>query len=171
MDAREQTNKQEDSSAASRLWHFAVDVYARPHVAELCLHAQEQWGVDVNLMLYTCWCTTQGRRLNAEDLYLAEARCKSWRDEVILPLRQQRKRWQGQPQCAAEYAAIKTLEIQAERTQLGFLAEIYAADSTTGSVDASAPPLLLEEQLRTLARHYELDDEAFTEFQRILEAP
>ncbi|MFK8043378.1 TIGR02444 family protein [Congregibacter sp.] len=166
MDAREQTNKQEPDSIRSRLWEFVVDVYAQPGVMVACLQAQERWDVDVNLMLYAVWCAKQNTVLSSEDFQRAETRCQVWREAVVLPLRKQRELWRGKPELSAEYAAIKGLELQAERRQLEFLADLFEQDRSDlaalefeGSIDVT----LLKAQLTSLARHYGLQGEVFTE--------
>ncbi|WOJ97879.1 TIGR02444 family protein [Congregibacter brevis] len=167
MDVREQTNKQEPDSIRSRLWEFAVDVYAQPGVMAACLKAQEQWDIDVNLMLYAVWCAKQKVVLRSDDFQKAESRCQVWREAIILPLRKQRELWRGKPKLSADYEAIKGLELEAERCQLEFLADLFEQDQSDlatlefeGRIDTS----VLEAQLSSLARHYGLLEEVFMEF-------
>jgi hypothetical protein len=130
-------------------------------------------------MLYVCWCAVEARHLEAGDLALAQEHCLPWREKVILPLRAQRMAWRGQQdysaQHAAQYAALKTLEIEAERVQLNFLAALFDDSAGLGEqdkVNKTAPPAaytaLLEEHLQLLARHCGLDQDAFNDLFRAL---
>ncbi|WOJ92040.1 TIGR02444 family protein [Congregibacter variabilis] len=174
MDLREQTYEQEELSAQERLWRFATAVYAKPGVAQACIAAQEEWAVDVNLMLYVSWCAREARRLGAEDIRRAQDRCGQWRERVILPLRQQRVAWREQKSRAVEYAAIKQLELDAERTQLDLLATLSEegarAPSANGQ-DSQEEAVLLLKHLQVLAAHYGLPKEAFGPFLKALNTP
>ena len=169
MNAREQTYSEQGACTKSRLWRFATQAYALPTVARSCLQAQEAWGVDVNLTLYVCWCAREARRVEAADISLAQDQCQPWRDQVILPLRAQRMAWRGQPQYAAQYTALKALELEAERVQLDFLAGLFdqSADSHPRASSVSYTALLAE-HLALLACHYGLDQDAFEDLWRAL---
>ncbi|EAQ97134.1 TIGR02444 family protein [Congregibacter litoralis] len=167
MDAGEQTNNREEDTPRADLWRFAVGVYGNPGVAEACLSAQQRWGIDVNLLLYACWCVRRGGCLTPDDLRRAEERCRSWREGVVLPLRGQREQWRDASECRADYEAIKDLELQAERRQLEFLADLFAQDHGSDPVirsAAQAPAGHLDEQLKELAKHYCLEEDAFADF-------
>ncbi|MFK7828223.1 MAG: TIGR02444 family protein [Congregibacter sp.] len=112
------------------LWAFAVSIYARENIAALCLRAQDEHGVDVNLLLFSLWAAVNGRSVSADGLSRADALCVDWRNLVVQPLRQQRRQWKASAQHGKEYAAIKSLELDAERAQLGFLAGIIDDVST-----------------------------------------
>lgn len=173
MDAREQTYEQEQLSAQERLWRFATAVYTKPAVARACIAAQEESAADVNLMLYLSWCARQLRRLDADDIRQAQERCRQWREQVILPLRQQRVTWRGQESVADEYAAIKELELMAERAQLDLLAALFEEGATENADEGEDPheeAVLLAEHLRVLAAHYGLQKDAFGPFLDALNA-
>jgi len=167
VDAREQTNKQEQLGAAQRLWRFATEVYAKPGVAKACLAAQDAWAADVNLMLYLSWCALEGRPLQTKDIRLAQERCRPWREQVILPLRQQRLAWGELDGRRAEYAAIKKMELEAERVQLEFLAALSEEGSVPTRITSQTPAtqaLLVQKHLELLAAHYGLESAAFEPF-------
>ncbi|WP_439102302.1 TIGR02444 family protein [Congregibacter sp.] len=167
MDAGEQTKSQEEATARAGLWRFAVTVYGLPGVADACLRAQRQWDVDVNLMLFVSWCAGQGVCLTPDDLQRAEARCLAWRERVVLPVREQREQWRNAPGLGAEYAAIKDLELQAERRQLELLADFFEQDHASAVATeskASVESEILKQQLRVLATHYDLANDAFAEY-------
>ena len=64
-------------------WAFAVDIYARPGVADACLNLQNEAGVDVMMLLVIAFAAVKLRIL----LTLAEIReldeaCRPWRDHL-----------------------------------------------------------------------------------------
>tara|TARA_B100000287_G_scaffold361546_1_gene354378 strand:+ start:815 stop:1330 length:516 start_codon:yes stop_codon:yes gene_type:complete len=70
------------------LWHHAIDLYGRPGVKECVLQLQNDFGVDVVMLLANQWLSSQGASWPAEsDLidYL------SWREQMVVPLRSVRQ--------------------------------------------------------------------------------
>ncbi len=49
------------SDAAAELWRFSLAIYAKPDVPPACLVLQDQFGRDVNVMIYSCWLGMSGR--------------------------------------------------------------------------------------------------------------
>ena len=87
-------------------------------MAEACLQAQDIYGIDVNLLLCAAWCAGGGYRLDANRLAELDEHCRVWREQVITPLRRQRRAWKNDAQRRADYSAIKRIELEAEREQL-----------------------------------------------------
>jgi uncharacterized protein (TIGR02444 family) len=177
MSAGEQKNSTGSVSAGERLWDYAGQLYGKPGVQMACLAAQDALGVDVNLLLFASWCARNGVSLSLQDIAAAEDCCRVWREATVLPLRAQRRRWApgtpggGEPNAAytKEYAAIKALELAAERQQLEFLAAMplcsptdsAPADPRQRSAEFAAR---LQDNLLSLARHYRLADTALAPF-------
>ncbi|MGH7072747.1 MAG: TIGR02444 family protein [Stellaceae bacterium] len=105
-------------SAAGAFWRFSRRFYDRPGVAGACLNLQDREGRDVNLLLYAAWLGLSGRGpLSAADLARAEAALAPWRQEVIEKLRAARRRVRDEPDARELYAALKSVELMAERHQ------------------------------------------------------
>jgi uncharacterized protein (TIGR02444 family) len=51
-------------SEENPFWNFSLEIYARTGVAEACLALQNEFGVDVNMVLYCVWLADQGRALD-----------------------------------------------------------------------------------------------------------
>lgn len=169
MTAMEQGNS--GDAAAERLWDFATTHYARGGVARCCLQAQDELGMDVILLLFAAWRAREGEALHSDAFAAAEAVCRPWRDAVVLPLRARRRDWKRNPPGDFEYAAIKQLELQAERAQLEMLAQRRDASITaTPGTDVPAPDYaaLLRSNLRALCRHYGAADDALAALQAAL---
>jgi uncharacterized protein (TIGR02444 family) len=103
-------------------WAFALDIYAKPGIADGCLKLQNQAGVDVVLLLTIVFAAVRLRILPtpAEIEQLDEA-CRPWRDEVVRPLRSIRSRLKTGPLPAPSSETelfrteIKAAELEAER--------------------------------------------------------
>lgn len=141
---------------ADDFWHFSIDRYARPGVAEACLRLQDRDGLDVNLVLFSLWCGATGRSLDTETLRGAVAACRPWRQTVLLKLRALRRALKpGVANVPAERAAalrerIKGLELEAERVQQEILVRLAPA-----ATQAPSPILAtrnFEDYLRAAAR-------------------
>ena len=114
--------------SVSSLWEYALTAYAYPDVAHACLLAQDAHGVDVNLLLCAAWCAACGIRLDEAAVRNLDGHCRSWREQVIIPLRRQRRAWKTGAGRSDDYAAIKELELAAEREQLRRLETLVGAD-------------------------------------------
>jgi uncharacterized protein (TIGR02444 family) len=112
-------------------WAFALDVYARPGVADACLKLQGEAGVDVMMFLFIAFVVVHLRILltPAEIRELDEA-CRRWREQIVWPLRAIRSRLKEGPLPAPSNeterfrSKIKAAELEAERLQNQLLAEL-----------------------------------------------
>ena len=121
-------------------WHYSLKLYACNEVAELCLHLQDEGGLDVNLVLYCLWQGSQGRCLQPESLSAVSRVSAPWRQEVVESLRRARRWMKGREQDIAGRSdglreRIKALELAAEKCQQDWLAAHPA-------VYEDAPPLI-----------------------------
>jgi len=106
------------------LWEFSLVIYAEHGVQEECLALQEQFGLDVNLLLFCAYAGgIEGVRLSAEDLDAAEGAIGGWHRGVVRPLRAARralKIWSAEgPQ--ALRSRVKADELKAEQIEQAML--------------------------------------------------
>lgn len=101
-----------------RLWQWALEVYARPSVAEACLSLQDGHGQNVPYLLWAVWRASEGRPADVE----AAARLvQRWDVEVGSPLRAVRRTikpaWPGIDDGAREdfRNAVKDVELRGEK--------------------------------------------------------
>lgn len=73
------------------LWDFSLHHYGRPGVSQICLHLQDEHGVNVNLLLWTLWLGHRGQRLDGRLLEQAERSIQDWDRQYVIPLRQLRR--------------------------------------------------------------------------------
>jgi uncharacterized protein (TIGR02444 family) len=111
-------------------WAFALDIYAKPGVADACLKLQDRAGVDVMIFFMVAYAAVRHRILltPAEIGRLDEA-CRPWREQIVRPLRTIRSALKTGPLPAPSSETeqfrtkVKTVELAAERLQNQLLAE------------------------------------------------
>ncbi|WP_084671450.1 TIGR02444 family protein [Modicisalibacter ilicicola] len=145
---------------SSRLWNYALVLYARRHVADACLALQDDHGLDVCELLWVCWLASRGMA-PAEDAGRALEGVRGWQREVTRPLRAQRRALKplarDRPDIARLRQTIKEAELLAEREALNRLQAL--AEAGLG-VRQALPGDTLIASLRHLvaARHHETDE-------------
>jgi uncharacterized protein (TIGR02444 family) len=121
---------QSHSDIEAESWAFALQLYARPGIADACLKLQDEAGVDVMMSLMIVFAAARHCVLltPAEIRELDEA-CRPWREQIVHPLRAIRIRLKTGPSPAPGSATepfrstIKAAELAAERLQNQLLAE------------------------------------------------
>jgi uncharacterized protein (TIGR02444 family) len=98
-------------------WEFSLAIYAQPGVAPACLELQETHAVDVNVLLYVCWCAWEGKILEARKIAAVDAAIAAWRREVVWPIRVLRQSLGNHPEAESSRQMIKQAELEAERVQ------------------------------------------------------
>jgi uncharacterized protein (TIGR02444 family) len=111
-------------------WSYVETAYAREGVAEACLELQDRAGVDVIVLLHALRLyDVYGLAMDLRSFNEANALVAEWRNEVIIPLREMRRRLKpGLSNVPAELlgairTAIKAAEHDAEFTELCMLVE------------------------------------------------
>lgn len=100
------------------LWRFACALYAKPGVADACLALQDEQGADVPLLLAALWHGAAGHGpLSAARAKRWKAAARTWRTQIVAPLRQARRALKAH-QAADLYTAVKRAELAAEKLQL-----------------------------------------------------
>lgn len=120
----------------SALWRFATRFYREPGVAEACLRLQDEAGVDVNVMLYLLFLAGRGFRVRPQDMQRIEEVASAWRDHVVAPLRQIRRKLKSpigvfDPLVTGKLRDdVKRIELAAEHIQLDKLEALLASNSS-----------------------------------------
>ena len=74
------------------LWNFSVTYYARHGVSRSLLDLQDQYDLDVNLILLAIWAGTEpALHLKKENFAALDTVASNWRDSIIKPLRAVRR--------------------------------------------------------------------------------
>lgn len=117
----------------SKLWNFAISLYEYDAISKHCLALQDEYEVNINILLWCVWCGLERRLLNSEMLSLAESSIKVWHKEVVAPLREVRRAMKS---LNIEYKSeiiddcrerIKMNELMCERVELNLLAQLNEA--------------------------------------------
>ena len=121
------------------LWEFSLALYAEPGVAASCLNLQNQYGFDINLVLFCIWYGLRHGNLTDDMLKHAIDLSKPWSETVIQPLRSLRSRLMldrngsafssGSEICALR-ELIKSAELDAERIQQQELERLILTSGT-----------------------------------------
>jgi len=97
-------------------WNFSLAYYSKPAVAQLCLLAQDRYGVDVNFLLYAAWLSSRDQVLSTQRLAALYRETEQWRLQVVGPLRALRRQWRDLPEAAELRPRLQELELQSERS-------------------------------------------------------
>lgn len=73
------------------LWDFALAFYAQPKIAETCVHLQDNYRVNVCLLISLRWLDESGKRLSDGELADLHAHIQVWTQQVVEPLRSLRR--------------------------------------------------------------------------------
>ena len=116
-------------TAVEEFWDFSLKIYRLPGVADRLIALQDDYGADVNLVLFCCWCGQEGRMpLDATFFERADRILGEWRREVIEVLRSLRREMKGgirgiSPETSEPIRGeVKRLELNAERVMQSALA-------------------------------------------------
>jgi uncharacterized protein (TIGR02444 family) len=73
-------------------WKYSLALYAQPGVSGDCLMLQDEYGLDVNLVLFSIWAGAEGPgELTEVELSECVARAGQWQTEVVVPIRRIRR--------------------------------------------------------------------------------
>lgn len=168
----------------AKLWDYSLALYSHKDVAEACLSLQNQFGFDVNLVLFCLWygeyfTSTIPQALLADAIKLSD----HWSRVSVKPLRGIRtemkhdndlQQLSAAPAISELREKIKSLELQAEKIQHSLLEELAFAfsaetSSQTDVVNLDAPPHSQENlALLTAAMELNLEPALESAFARIL---
>jgi len=119
-------------------WDFSVRAYGSSDVPEACLTLQNQYGVDVNMLLFSVWCGYTRGPFEEQTLISAVEFSKQWSEHIVCNLREART-WMKQDGCQMESVErdaclslrtnIKAVELAAEKLQEFALEQIAMAQS------------------------------------------
>jgi uncharacterized protein (TIGR02444 family) len=116
-------NDTEPPTEATPFWRFSLSFYRRPGVSDACIALQDEYGVDVNLLLFLLWLADEGRLLSADEIRTLDLKVRDWRNLTVVPIRSARRKLKSartlvdQLQQEAFRTKIKALELEAERLQ------------------------------------------------------
>ena len=119
-------------------WDFSLAFYAKPGASAACLALQDEFGADVDMVLFALWSARRGCGLGAAELDAVDAAIAVWRQSVVQPIRAARRACRPGPPGAPDAAEalrkqLLGAELAAERLQQGAMQALAPAP---GTVDA-----------------------------------
>ena len=136
-------------------WDFSVRTYRTDGVPDACLSLQNDYGADVNMLLYCCWIGACIGQFDHDLFARASAFSTLWAEHVVVPLRSART-WMKQSGCDTEPVPtdacmqlreeIKSVEFAAEKMQQQVLESMVSIDQSW----SDTPEQILEEVIANL---------------------
>jgi uncharacterized protein (TIGR02444 family) len=147
------------ASMSNPFWAFSLATYEAQGVAAACIHLQDTFGMDVNLLLYGAWLAHENLSPQQEYLHDLDAAVAEWRDRVVRPLRALRRQWADYPPASALREDVKALELRAEREQQAMMYDIHRRRfNTLGRAQGARENLIQIAQLMSPDDRGWLDD-------------
>ena len=140
------------SAGAMAFWRYALWLYAKPGVKDTSHRLQDEFGLDVNLLLFCLWAAAAGYgALPPARLQAALNALDPWRAHVIAPLRSARRALKTlslEGGAGAEELRVRILNEEIETEKLGQALIIKAgldglSNDQSPSADAAKDNLLL----------------------------
>jgi uncharacterized protein (TIGR02444 family) len=127
-------------------WTFSLGYYRGAGVSEACLDLQDNFGVDVNVVLFLLWQASQRRQFAAVQVKALAEKVGPWQIDVIGPIRRLRRMLKGNAPLLDKGSAelfrtkIKAIELESEKLQQEAMYAMAAGlrSETAPSVEAAA---------------------------------
>lgn len=110
------------------LWQFSLAYYQKSKAAKCLLLLQDEYGAQVNILLWCLWRGVDGRLISAEDLESALALIDKHQNNYLLPMRELRRMLKNHP-FDTVYKQAKSLELELERWEQQALFELEVVSS------------------------------------------
>lgn len=149
------------SGLSQHFWDFSVELYGQDGVSAACLELQNEFGFDVNLLLFCYW---HGRCHGIIDDQLLQQAIKfssNWRQSVVQPLRNVRK-WMKvnatlfEPGQSSQFEVlrerIKEDELAAEKYQQEAMEKLVQSSTQAGVAGMNSSDLDLAKKSLKAAR-------------------
>ena len=161
-------------------WDFSVRTYRMDGVPDACLSLQNDYGADVNMLLYCCWIGAYTGQFDAELFAKASAFSTLWAEHVVVPLRFART-WMKHTGCDTEPVPtdtcmqlrdeIKSVEFAAEKMQQQVLESLVSIDqSRTDTPEQILEGVIANLNLYVASVGIEVCDDVRQKFSLIIDA-
>lgn len=87
-------------------WRFSTKLYRLKSVETACIHLQDQQGLMVNQLLFSCWLTTQNVCFNDDWPQQVEP-VLGWHNQFVVPLRRQRRQLKPMAAAGSELSTMR----------------------------------------------------------------
>jgi uncharacterized protein (TIGR02444 family) len=118
----------EEEALAGRFWDFAEALYSKPGLRKIFLDLQDNYGLDINLLLFCLFAGAAGYGIRpTAELYAAADIVRLWSEEITNRLRRTRRALDKRkvkrivPRTKPLEEAILRIELDAERIAQGLI--------------------------------------------------
>lgn len=115
-------NEPTDTVNSDEFWAFSLGLYAKPEVSKTCLQAQDDWGLDINLLLLFGWLAQKGIDISPAGWTGLLAASEHWQTNILIPFREKRRSAKSTP----EYETLKSEELALEKQEQQALCNIVS---------------------------------------------
>ena len=125
-------------------WRFSLQFYRLAGVPGACIALQDEYAVDVNLLLFLLWRASEGRLLSTDEVRNLDAKVRDWRNVTVVPLRTIRRKLKGARTLVETglqetfRTKMKAIELEAERLQQQALFALSQSESIGKEADPRA---------------------------------
>lgn len=115
-------------------WQFALSFYKKAGVAQKLLQLQDEFGLDINLLLYMVWLGEKGIVLKNAELQPILLLASDWQHNIMQPLRQARRQIKAFTGDSEHYKKAKTLELAIEQEIMARLFQLTPMQPFAGKM-------------------------------------
>ena len=114
-------------TANTGFWAWSLDHYSAPGVEAVLLELQDSFNLNVNMLLWCCWCAEYFEDVPEAVFRKADERLRHWSQAVTTPLRQARRFLKTPPETVDAGASkelrddIKRIELASEKIEQSLL--------------------------------------------------
>lgn len=109
-------------------WNFSLQIYRQKPAKDALLALQNQYHLNVNVLLYCCWFATLNQgQLNQAELKQLLTLIQPWHEQIITPLRLMRNRLKESPKAWAQEIREEVLAIELDAEHIE---QLMLADAT-----------------------------------------
>tara|TARA_Y100000588_G_scaffold307576_1_gene331800 strand:- start:78 stop:623 length:546 start_codon:yes stop_codon:yes gene_type:complete len=119
------------NSTSLKFWQFSLAYYQHSNSAETLLRLQNNYGLDINLILFALWVgSIESTALLRDHFQTLDSSITNWRDNIIQPLRKLRQTAKAQTALFSNFSdnflnMTSDIELEAERVCQALLCQEY----------------------------------------------
>ncbi len=123
------------------LWDFSLHAYADDQFSQHCLSLQDEYGLNVNILLLMMWTGFSGAKLTDDTVATVIRHAQAWQESSVIPLRDMRTRLKVDVGAITTGMSsdfrekVKELELDAERLEQDMLMEVLKKLSALNARD------------------------------------
>ncbi|WP_163830911.1 TIGR02444 family protein [Spartinivicinus ruber] len=104
------------SATANPFWTFSCTVYQQTNIAKTALQFQNQWQLNINILLFCSFCSLHQRRLSKQNSQQLWQQLAQWQREYTLQIRKLRQKLKGysKGEDKSLYQLMKQVELHFE---------------------------------------------------------